>query len=96
MTFREIEQFVLDGRLVLSVVDNVRLQRFLHKNTTKKLIFLCLIFTDVNASQEEINVPFCLKKNPSLRVVRIGLSCFYNFFTVLGKLVFSGYHLQLN
>ena len=32
------------------------------KNTTKKLIFLCLIFTRVNSSQKEINVPFWCKK----------------------------------
>ena len=31
MTFREIEQFVLDGRLVLCVVDNFRLHLFLFK-----------------------------------------------------------------
>ena len=35
---------------------------FAQKNTTKKLIFLCLIFTDVNSSQKEINVPFWCKK----------------------------------
>ena len=62
MTFREIEQFVLDGRLVLFVVDNARLHRFLHKKHDEKLIFLCLDFTDVNSSQKEINVPFWCKK----------------------------------
>ena len=35
---------------------------FCTKNTTKKLIFLCLFFTDVNSSQKEINVPFWCKK----------------------------------
>ena len=35
---------------------------FAQKNTTKKLIFLCLIFTDVNSSQKEINVRFLSKK----------------------------------
>ena len=35
---------------------------FAQKNTTKKLIFLCLIFTDMNSSQKEINVPFWCKK----------------------------------
>ena len=35
---------------------------FCTKNTTKKLIFLCLFFTDVNSSQKEINVPFLCKK----------------------------------
>ena len=62
MTFREIEQFVLDGRLVLFVVDNFRLHRFLHKKHYEKVDFLCLIFTDVNSSQKEINVPFWCKK----------------------------------
>ena len=35
---------------------------FCTKNTTKKLIFLCVFFTDVNSSQKEINVPFWCKK----------------------------------
>ena len=35
---------------------------FAQKKTTKKLIFLCLIFTDVNSSRKEINVPFLCKK----------------------------------
>ena len=35
---------------------------FAQKNTTNKLIFLCLIFTDMNSSQKEINVPFLSKK----------------------------------
>ena len=35
---------------------------FSQKNTTKKLIFLCLNFTDVNSSQKEINVPFWCNK----------------------------------
>ena len=61
--FREIEQFVLESWLVLLVVDNFRLHHFFcTKNTTKKLIFLCVFFTDVNSSQKEINVPFWCKK----------------------------------
>ena len=35
---------------------------FCTKNTTKKLIFLFVFFTDVNSSQKEINVPFWCKK----------------------------------
>ena len=62
MAFREIEQLVLDGRLVLFVVDNFRLHRFLNKKTPRKIDFLSLIFTDVNSSQKEINVPFWCKK----------------------------------
>ena len=50
MTFREIEQFVFDGRLVLFVVDNCRLHRFSHKNTPK-IVFLCFHFTGKNSFQ---------------------------------------------
>ena len=35
---------------------------FEQKNTTKKLNFLSLIFTDVNSSQKEITVPFLSEK----------------------------------
>ena len=62
MTFREIEQFVLESWLVLFVVDNFRLHRFLHKKHNEKVDFFVFIFTDVNSSQKEINVPFLLKK----------------------------------
>ena len=56
MTFREIGQVVLDGRLVLFVVDNFRLHSFLHKkNTTKKLFFLCVSVTDMNSSNKAID-----------------------------------------
>ena len=62
MTFREIEQFVLESWLVLFVVDNFRLHRYLHKKHHEKVDFLVFIFTDVNSSQKEINVPFWCKK----------------------------------
>ena len=42
MTFREIEQFVLESWLVLFVVDNFRLHRFLHKKTQRKSWFFCV------------------------------------------------------
>ena len=42
MTFREIEQFVLESWLVLFVVDNFRPHRFLHKKTQRKSWFFCV------------------------------------------------------
>ena len=62
MTFREMEQFVLKRSLVLFVVDNFRLHRFLHKKHYEKVEFLCFFFTDVNSSQKEIKVPFWCQK----------------------------------
>ena len=44
MTFREMEQFVLERSLVLFVVDNFRLHRFFHKKHHEKVDFLVFIF----------------------------------------------------
>ena len=45
MTFREIEQFVLESWLVLFVVDNFRLHRFFTKNHQEKVdFFVCLCY----------------------------------------------------
>ena len=44
MTFREMEQFVLERSLVLFVVDNFRLHRFLHKKIRRKVDFFVLNF----------------------------------------------------
>ena len=54
MTFREIEQVVLESWLVLFVVDNFRLHRFLHKEHNEKLIFWCVSVTDMNSSKKAI------------------------------------------
>ena len=94
MTFREIEQFALESSLVLFVVDNFRLHRFFpQKNTTKKLIFLSLIFTDMNSSQKEINVPFWCKKESRFDRCMYRGFLFLLIFTVFEKLVFYGYHM---
>ena len=44
MTFREIEQFVLESWLVLFVVDNFRLHRFLQKKHHEKYDFFVFNF----------------------------------------------------
>jgi len=44
MTFREIEQVVLESWLVLFVVDNFRLRRVLHKKHDKKVDFFVFNF----------------------------------------------------
>ena len=43
-TFRQMEQFVLDRSLVLFVVDNFRLHRFLHKKHNGKVDFFVFNF----------------------------------------------------
>ena len=91
MTFREMEQFVLDRSLVLFVVDNFRLHRFFsQKNTTKKLNFWCF-FTNVNSSQKEIKVPFwCQKESHFDRCTYRGF-LFLHIFTVFEHLVLYMY-----
>ena len=61
MTFREIEQFVLESWLVLFVVDNFRLHRFLStKKHNEKVDFLCVSVTDMNSSKKAIDFQvFC-------------------------------------
>ena len=44
MTFREMEQFVLERSLVLFVVDNFRLHRFFHKKHHEKVDFFVFFF----------------------------------------------------
>ena len=59
---------------------------FAQKNTTKKLIFLCFCFTDVNSSQKEIKVPFwCQKESHFDRCTYRGflfLHIFHSFWKV--------------
>ena len=94
MTFREIEKFVLDGRLVLFVVDNFRLHRFWHKKPQRKSWFFCVYFLPMWIPLERKSMfHFGVKKNPALIPVSIGLSCFYTFFTIFEKLVFYAYQM---
>ena len=86
MTFREIEQFVLESWFVLFVVDNFCLHRFLHKKHMKKLILLCLFFTVVNSSQKGINVPFLSKKDSHFYRCMYRGFLFLHIFTVFEKL----------
>ena len=65
---------------------------FAQKNTTKKLIFLCF-FTDVNSSQNEINVPFLCKKASHFDPCIYKPFLFLHLFTVFEKLVFYVYHM---
>ena len=60
MTFREIEQFVLESWLVLVVVDNFRLHRFLHKKTPRRSWFFCVSVTDMNSFKKAIDFQVCL------------------------------------
>jgi len=64
MNFCEIEQFVLDGWLVLFVVVNFRVHCFFAKKNThnEKVVFLCMHATEWNSSQKEIHFPFLSKK----------------------------------
>ena len=55
MTCSEIEQFVLESWLVLFVVDNFRIHRFLHKKHHEKLIFFCFSVTDMNSFRKAID-----------------------------------------
>ena len=60
MTFREMEQFVLERSLVLFVVDNFRLHRFLHKKHNEEVVFLFVSVTDMNSFKKAIDFQvFC-------------------------------------
>ena len=95
-TFRQMEQFVLDRSLVLFVVDNFRLHRFLNKKTPRKSWTFDVFFLPMwIPPKRKSKFHFGVKKNPTLIAVRIGVSCFYTFFTVFEKLVFYTYVFQL-
>ena len=88
-TFRQMEQFVLDRSLVLFVVDNFRLHRFFRQKTPRKSWTFDVFFLPMwIPPKRKSKFHFGVKKNPTLIAVRIGVSCFYTFFTVFEHLVF--------
>ena len=94
MTFREIEQFVLDGRLVLFVVDNFRLHRFLHKKTPRKSWFFCVSLSPIWIPLKRQSIfkffwiPGSLLRPPDVRIwneTTLKSACFWNAQKLLKK-----------
>ena len=83
MTFSGIHQFVLDGWIVLFLVDNFRVHRFLHKKSSRKSWFWN------SCSVRHIWWVMGLKKNSPWIPVRIEVFCFYTFFEIFKFLAFQ-------
>ena len=94
MTFREIEQFVLDSWLVLFVVDNFRLHRFLHQKTPRKSWLFCVSFLPIwiPLKRQSIfkfsGIPGSLLRPPDVRIcneITFKSACFWNAQKLLKK-----------
>ena len=89
MTFREMEQFVLERSLVLFVVDNFRLHRFFHKKTPRKSWFSYVSLPMWIPPKRKSKFHFGVKKNPTLIAVRIGFPVFTHFSQILNTWCFT-------
>ena len=96
-TFSEIDQFVLESWIVLFLVDNFRVHRFLLKKTSWKSWFFCVFrIPNVIPLKRKSIFNFCLKKNTPLILVSMEVSYFYTFFRNSKFILFSGYHMELH
>ena len=69
---------------------------FFAQKTQRKSWFFCVYFLPMwIPPKRKSKFHFGVKKNPTLIAVRIGVSCFYTFFTVFEKLVFYMYVVHL-
>ena len=93
-TFRQMEQFVLDRSLVLFVVDNFRLHRFLHKKTPRKSWFLCVSWLPIwipfkmQSIFKFFWIPGSLLRPPDVRIwnkITLRSACFWNAQKLLKK-----------